>query len=187
MNKQFILHHRHPDNQPIRVAIIFIPEITLVVGGKWLWLLSCRQIYYVSWMQPNDHRFFSFSDQPSQRFFFCFSIRHLFPISDVVVYFISTLELRLRQQEFVELVRSSKRMDAVNHARKYFSVVDVEHMPKVQQLMGLLAFTEDTKVSPYMVRLCTHSIHCGTNISTSYHSSKDKKDNLYHSNILSLK
>jgi len=38
----------------------------------------------------------------------------------------------------------------VKHARKYFSVVDHEHMPKVQQLMGLLAFTEDTKVSPYM-------------------------------------
>ena len=140
-------------------------------------------------MQPNDHRFFSFSDQPSQRFYFCF--RHLFPISDVIVYFISTLELRLRQQEFVELVRSSKRMDAVNHARKYFSVVDVEHMPKVQQLMGLLAFTEDTKVSPYMVRLCTHSLnpvcYCGTNILKSYHSSEDKKDNLYHSNILLLK
>ena len=131
--------------------------------------------------------FFPFLTSRLRDFFFGFSIRHLFPISDVVVYFISTLELRLRQQEFVELVRSSKRMDAVNHARKYFSVVDVEHMPKVQQLMGLLAFTEDTKVSPYMVRLCTHSIHCRTNISTSYHSTKDEKDNLYHSNKLSSK
>ena len=119
--------------------------------GKYIMLVECNRMI-------TD--FFPFLTSSLRDFF------SVFPISDVVVYFISTLELRLRQQEFVELVRSSKRMDAVNHARKYFSVVDVEHMPKVQQLMGLLAFTEDTKVSPYMVRLCTHSLnplcYCGT-------------------------
>lgn len=49
------------------------------------------------------------------------------------------------------MVRQGQRMEAVKHARKYFSVVEPEHLHKVQQLMGLLAFTENTKVSPYMV------------------------------------
>lgn len=53
----------------------------------------------------------------------------------------STLELEIRVQEFVELVRQGKRFDAVKHARKYLSEADdPEHIQAVKKCMGLLAF-----------------------------------------------
>ena len=57
----------------------------------------------------------------------------------------------LRQQEFVELIKEQKRIEAVRHARKYFSSVEPPYLHRVQQLMGLLAFTADTTVYPYVV------------------------------------
>jgi macrophage erythroblast attacher len=53
----------------------------------------------------------------------------------------STLELEIRVQEFVELVRQGKRFDAVKHARKYLAETeDPEHIQAVKKCMGLLAF-----------------------------------------------
>ncbi|XP_035672896.1 E3 ubiquitin-protein transferase MAEA-like [Branchiostoma floridae] len=66
-----------------------------------------------------------------------------------VVTKMSTLEFNLRTQEFIELVRGNHRLDAVKHARKYFSQVDPEQMPEVQRIMGLLAYPPDTQVQPY--------------------------------------
>ena len=61
----------------------------------------------------------------------------------------SSLELKLRQQEFIEFVRKDKRLEAVKHARKYFSnLEDGQHMD-LQRVMGLLAFLADTQVDPY--------------------------------------
>nr|CAB3263592.1 macrophage erythroblast attacher [Phallusia mammillata] len=61
----------------------------------------------------------------------------------------SSLEFNLHMQQFIELIRKNRRMEAVNHARKFFSAVDESQMAEVKQVMGLLAFTADTHVSPY--------------------------------------
>ena len=61
----------------------------------------------------------------------------------------SSLEFEVRLQEFVELIKSGKRMDAVKHARKHLSSNDPEQLPLIQRGMGLLAFPADTNVEPY--------------------------------------
>lgn len=61
----------------------------------------------------------------------------------------STIEFRLRVQEFVELIRADRRLDAVKHSRKYFPSVESEQLKEVRQCMALLAFPVDTKVEPY--------------------------------------
>jgi len=61
----------------------------------------------------------------------------------------STMEFNLRIQEFIELVRQDKRLDAVRHARKHISTFEDTRMDEVQQCMVLLAFPTDTEISPY--------------------------------------
>ncbi|XP_050430274.1 E3 ubiquitin-protein transferase MAEA [Adelges cooleyi] len=61
----------------------------------------------------------------------------------------STMEFNLRIQEFIELVRQDKRLDAVKHARKYISTFEDTRMDEVQQCMVLLVFPTDTEISPY--------------------------------------
>ncbi|CAG2102529.1 unnamed protein product [Medioppia subpectinata] len=64
----------------------------------------------------------------------------------------SSLEMRLRQQEFIELVRKDKRLDAVRHARKHFNnLEDCQSGQNIdlQRVMGLLAFPPDTPIEPY--------------------------------------
>lgn len=52
----------------------------------------------------------------------------------------STLEFQLRQQEFVELVRRDRRLEAVRHARRHFGALEEEaQLADVQRVMGLLA------------------------------------------------
>ncbi|XP_046438766.1 E3 ubiquitin-protein transferase MAEA-like [Daphnia pulex] len=67
----------------------------------------------------------------------------------------STLEFHLRQQEFVELIRSDRRMDAVRHARKYLTNMDDVPWEELQHALALLAFPSDTQVSPYKELLDT--------------------------------
>ncbi|RZF38448.1 hypothetical protein LSTR_LSTR011938 [Laodelphax striatellus] len=63
----------------------------------------------------------------------------------------SSMEFNLRIQEFVELVRSDRRMDAVRHAWKYFSTYeeDMRRLQDIQHCMALLAFPANTEISPY--------------------------------------
>lgn len=63
----------------------------------------------------------------------------------------STLELEVRVQEFVELVRKGKRFEAVKHARKYLAESeDSEHILAVRKCMGLLAFPiSASAIHPY--------------------------------------
>ncbi|MGH0138866.1 UNVERIFIED_CONTAM: hypothetical protein FKN15_042805 [Acipenser sinensis] len=63
--------------------------------------------------------------------------------------FQSCLEFSLRIQEFIELIRQNKRMDAVRHARKHFSQAEGGQLDEVRQVMGMLAFPSDTHISPY--------------------------------------
>ncbi|KAI1303161.1 E3 ubiquitin-protein transferase MAEA [Halotydeus destructor] len=61
----------------------------------------------------------------------------------------SSLEFNIRQQEFIELVREGKRMEAIKHARKHFSSVEKEHRQELEHVMGLLAFGPETLFEPY--------------------------------------
>ncbi|XP_026293937.1 E3 ubiquitin-protein transferase MAEA [Frankliniella occidentalis] len=61
----------------------------------------------------------------------------------------STMEFNLRIQEYVELVRADKRVDAVRHARKHFSNFEDDQLQDVQHCMALLAFPTNTELSPY--------------------------------------
>lgn len=65
----------------------------------------------------------------------------------------STLEFSLRQQEFIELVRTDRRMEAVQYAQKHFStfddIVGTSAQHELEQVMGLLACAPDTQVERY--------------------------------------
>lgn len=65
------------------------------------------------------------------------------------------MEFNIRIQEFVELVRNDKRMDAVKHSRKYFPNFQDEHLDKIKEVMGLLAFPNNTrKLIYFCIFLC---------------------------------
>lgn len=61
----------------------------------------------------------------------------------------STMEFNLRVQEFIELVRSDRRLDAVKHARKCFVNYEDYQLQEIQSCMGQLAFPADPHHSPY--------------------------------------
>jgi len=65
----------------------------------------------------------------------------------------STLEFRLRQQEFIEMMRNGKRIEAVRHARKHFTSLEDGQLADVQQAMGMLAYSPDTNIPAYKVLL----------------------------------
>lgn len=56
----------------------------------------------------------------------------------------SNMEFNIRIQEFVELIRCDRRMDAIKHARKHFPTFEEEHLNSIQQVMALLAFPIST-------------------------------------------
>lgn len=55
----------------------------------------------------------------------------------------STIEFQLRVQDFIELIRADRRLDAVKHARKYFPSFEQDQL-EIRQCMALLAFPVDT-------------------------------------------
>lgn len=62
----------------------------------------------------------------------------------------SSMEFNLRVQEFIELVRQDRRLDAVKHARRYFTNYNEEYqLQEIQCCMGQLAFPADISLSPY--------------------------------------
>ncbi|CAH1155978.1 unnamed protein product [Phaedon cochleariae] len=61
----------------------------------------------------------------------------------------SNMEFNLRIQEFVELIRSDRRIEAIKHARKHFPSFEDEHLGTIQQVMALLAFSVNTVIVPY--------------------------------------
>ncbi|CAH0381822.1 unnamed protein product [Bemisia tabaci] len=61
----------------------------------------------------------------------------------------STMEFNLRVQEFIELVRADRRVDAVKHARKHFSNYEEDQLKDIQHCMALLAFPTNTEIAPY--------------------------------------
>jgi macrophage erythroblast attacher len=63
----------------------------------------------------------------------------------------STLEFRLRMQEFVELARRGDKAQAIKYVRNHFAALasDPIRGPDVQRSMALLAFGPDTDCQPY--------------------------------------
>jgi len=63
----------------------------------------------------------------------------------------STLEFNVRVQEFVELIRVEKHLDAIKYARQHFSPLAQDEQLKIElpKVLGLLAFKQDTKMEPY--------------------------------------
>lgn len=61
----------------------------------------------------------------------------------------SPLEFKLRQQEFIELIKQGKQGEAVLHARKYLSNVDDSQQKEFQHMMGLFMHSLDTRKEPY--------------------------------------
>lgn len=63
----------------------------------------------------------------------------------------SNLEFTLRQQEFIELVRAQRCVEAVHHARKHFvmSNMNATQVLDVQKSMVLLAYVKSTDASTY--------------------------------------
>lgn len=66
----------------------------------------------------------------------------------------STMEFKIRIQEFIELVREEKRLEAVRYAKKHFSTFEEGQLEDIQHCMGMLAFPKDTEVEPYRSLLC---------------------------------
>ena len=65
----------------------------------------------------------------------------------------SSLELNVRTQEVIELIRSGQKKEAVKHARKYLSPHvdprDASSLEELQHCMTLLAFGPKTQMKPY--------------------------------------
>lgn len=61
----------------------------------------------------------------------------------------STLELKLRVQEFIELVRDERMLDAILYARKHLAPWGATNMKELQQAMATLAFKSTTDCPPY--------------------------------------
>lgn len=68
----------------------------------------------------------------------------------------SKFEFKLRLQEFIELVRAERMMDAIMYARKYLSVWSSTNMKELQQAMATLAFKSTTDCDGYKVALSSH-------------------------------
>ena len=69
----------------------------------------------------------------------------------------STLEFNVRLQEFVELIKSDRKMEAVLHARKYLAIEDADQLTKVQKACALLAYSpKESQIHPYRYAT-THS------------------------------
>ncbi|KAF3391721.1 Protein fyv10 [Penicillium rolfsii] len=62
------------------------------------------------------------------------------------------LEFELRLQQYIEMVRtqdSSKKIDAINHARKYLVSNQDPDSKEIQRAAGMLVFAQDTRAEPY--------------------------------------
>ncbi|VDP07213.1 unnamed protein product [Soboliphyme baturini] len=61
----------------------------------------------------------------------------------------STLEIKVRQQEFIEMIRQGLCREALRYASRHFSHVDKDLWPDLLPVMGLLIYRENTKIEAY--------------------------------------
>ena len=60
------------------------------------------------------------------------------------------MEFTLRQQEFIELIRAQKCVEAVFHARKYFVSLTPQQLIDVQKSMVLLVYAKSSEASSHV-------------------------------------
>lgn len=93
----------------------------------------------------------------------------------------STLEFRVRQQEFIELVKQGRRLEAVEHARKYLtSNIDDSQRPELEHIMSLLAHPLHTKKEPF------RSLLDSSRWQTLIDNFRQDNYNLFHLNSVSV-
>lgn len=63
----------------------------------------------------------------------------------------SKFEFKLRLQEFIELVRAERMMDAIMYARKHLAAWGSTNMKELQQAMATLAFKSNTDCAGYKI------------------------------------
>ncbi|XP_024383272.1 protein MAEA homolog [Physcomitrium patens] len=63
----------------------------------------------------------------------------------------SKFEFKLRLQEFIELVRAERMMDAIMYSRKHLAVWGSTNMKELQQAMATLAFKSNTDCAAYKI------------------------------------
>jgi macrophage erythroblast attacher len=59
------------------------------------------------------------------------------------------LEFGVRLQEYIELIKSNRHLDAISYAKKYLTSFYVTNEKEIHQAMGLLAFNPKTDLEPY--------------------------------------
>lgn len=65
----------------------------------------------------------------------------------------NTLEFDLRLQEYIELARAGKRMEAIAYSQKHLVSWQETHLAQLKQAFGLLAFPPTTTCGPYKVAI----------------------------------
>ena len=58
----------------------------------------------------------------------------------------SSIEFKLRVEEFVELIRNNNREQSVKHARKYFPAFEKTQLKDICKCMALLAYQTNTGI-----------------------------------------
>ncbi|TFY52525.1 hypothetical protein EVJ58_g9968 [Rhodofomes roseus] len=61
----------------------------------------------------------------------------------------NTLEFDLRLQEYIELARAGKNIDAIAYSKKHLLPWQETHLPQIRQASALLCFPPNTTCSPY--------------------------------------
>ena len=64
----------------------------------------------------------------------------------------------MRLQDFIELVRQDRRVEAIKYARKHFNNGGKQLLKEMQSAMGLLAYSPTTRCKRYQVRRLELSI-----------------------------
>ncbi|KAJ1674830.1 GID complex subunit containing RING finger motif, partial [Spiromyces aspiralis] len=59
------------------------------------------------------------------------------------------LEFELRMQEYIELIRSNRKSDAISYCRKHMKPWKDRHLKEISRASTLLVFSPDTQCSPY--------------------------------------
>ncbi|CAO3623504.1 unnamed protein product [Cunninghamella echinulata] len=68
----------------------------------------------------------------------------------------STLEFNLRFQEYIELLRVGRKLEAIAYSKKYLRQWQETENKRFMEAMGLLAHGKDTKCEPYRSLYDTH-------------------------------
>nr|XP_043617201.1 protein RMD5 homolog [Erigeron canadensis]XP_043617203.1 protein RMD5 homolog [Erigeron canadensis] len=61
----------------------------------------------------------------------------------------SDIQMKLHRLQFMEILQHGHRDEALQYARKYFSLFANQHLPEIQKLMGCLLWAGKLESSPY--------------------------------------